>query len=153
MDTKTLLISFLMLLFSCDLFSLTFDDNLCVEDSIKNQVKKLPSRFIFLENRKPEKDLTNLMLLSGPTYYVDDSLNSIYKKEKVLASIFAFPLPFGFVGSHRVVLGTKPWVPVAYVLTFGGGLGLLPLVDFFVIVFNKDKDKYKNNPSIFMWMR
>ena len=53
-----------------------------------------------------------------------------FKKEKLIASILAFPIPFGFSGLHRIYLGSEPWVPVAYLLTGGGGFGLLPLLDF-----------------------
>lgn len=73
-------------------------------------------------------------------------------QKKLVSALFAFPFPFGFMGAHRVMLGTKPWVPVVYVATLGGCFGLLPLIDFFVITFSKDISKYENNPSIFMWI-
>jgi TM2 domain-containing membrane protein YozV len=73
-------------------------------------------------------------------------------KKKLVSALFAFPFPFGFMGAHRIMLGTKPWVPVAYVITFGGCFGVLPLIDFFVITFSKDISKYENNPTIFMWL-
>jgi TM2 domain-containing membrane protein YozV len=75
------------------------------------------------------------------------------KKKKIVSAIFAFPFPFGFMGAHRVMLGTSPWVPVVYVATFGGCFGLLPLIDFFVITFTKDIEQYENNPHIFMWVK
>jgi TM2 domain-containing membrane protein YozV len=74
------------------------------------------------------------------------------KKKKFVSALFAFPFPFGFMGAHRVMLGTKPWVPVVYVATFGGCFGLLPMIDFFVITFSKDISQYENNPHIFMWV-
>ena len=75
------------------------------------------------------------------------------KKKKTVAAIFAFPFPFGFMGAHRVMLGTAPWVPVVYAATFGGCFGLLPLIDFFVITFSNDISEYENNPHIFMWVK
>ena len=75
------------------------------------------------------------------------------KKKKRIAALCAFPFPFGFVAAHRVMLGTKPWVPVVYVATFGGCFGLLPLIDFCVILFSKDITQYENNPNIFMWLK
>ena len=75
------------------------------------------------------------------------------KKKKRIAALCAFPFPFGFVAAHRVMLGTKPWVPVVYVATFGGCFGLLPLIDFCVISFSKDITQYENNPNIFMWLK
>ena len=74
-------------------------------------------------------------------------------KKKFISALFAFPFPFGFMGAHRVMLGTKPWVPVVYVATFGGCFGVLPLIDFFVIAFSKDITQYENNPNIFMWLK
>lgn len=75
------------------------------------------------------------------------------KRKKLVAAITAFPFPFGFVGAHRVMLGTSPWVPVVYTATFGGCFGLIPLIDFFVIAFSKDISAYENNPHIFMWVK
>ncbi len=75
------------------------------------------------------------------------------RREKLITAIAAFPFPFGFVGAHRVILGTKPWVPVVYVATFGGCFGILPMIDFFVIVFDKDIEKFENNPNVFMWTK
>ena len=51
-------------------------------------------------------------------------------KKKFISALFAFPFPLGFMGAHRVMLGTKPWVPVVYAATFGGCFGVLPLIDF-----------------------
>ena len=75
------------------------------------------------------------------------------KKKKFVSALFAFPFPLGFMGAHRVMLGTKPWVPVVYVATFGGCFGILPLIDFFVITFSKDIEQFENNPNIFMWLK
>ena len=80
-------------------------------------------------------------------------IKEIQQKKKWVTAIFAFPFPFGFVAAHRVMLGTKPWIPIMYVATFGGGFGLLPLVDFFVILFSKDLEQYENNPNLFMWIK
>ena len=74
-------------------------------------------------------------------------------KKKFVAALFAFPFPFGFMGGHRIMLGTKPWVPIVYVATFGGCFGVLPLIDFFVILCSKDIEEYENNPNIFMWLK
>lgn len=75
------------------------------------------------------------------------------KKRKLISALLAFPFPFGFVGAHRVMLGTGPWVPVVYVATLGGCFGLLPLIDFCFITFSKDITPYENNTHIFMWIK
>jgi TM2 domain-containing membrane protein YozV len=77
------------------------------------------------------------------------------KKEnkKLVAAILAFPVPFGFLGLHRIYLGTDPWVPVIYLVTFGGGM-ILPLIDFVAIICaNKEEmKKYEGNGKLFMWI-
>ncbi len=75
------------------------------------------------------------------------------KNKKVMAAILAFPFPFGIVGLHRIYLGTAPHVPIVYIGTFGGVLGILPFIDFCVIMLDKDFDRYMNNNKIFMWVK
>lgn len=97
------------------------------------------------------------LFITSDGLLVSDSLKKGDKKEmnkkKLISAFFAFPFPLGFMGAHRVMLGTKPWVPVVYVATFGGCFGVLPLIDFFVITFTKDIEQYENNPNIFMWLK
>jgi len=95
------------------------------------------------------KSAEQLIIIKQTPEVAKDSL----LRKKLIASFFAFPFPFGFMGAHRIMLGTKPWVPVVYVATFGGCFGLLPLIDFCVIVFSKDIEQYENNPNIFMWVK
>jgi TM2 domain-containing membrane protein YozV len=57
----------------------------------------------------------------------------------------------GPFGAHRIYLGTETRVPVFYTLTLGGGLGVLPAIDLFCILFTKDLDRYYANDQIFMW--
>jgi hypothetical protein len=73
--------------------------------------------------------------------------------KRFIAACLALPLPVGFLGAHRIFLGTNPYIPVAYVATLGGCLGIIPTIDFFVIVFTRDLDKYTDNPRMFMWMK
>ncbi len=77
----------------------------------------------------------------------------INRRKKIITAIFAFPLPFGFVGAHRVLLGCKPWVPVVYIATFGGCFGILPLIDFCAIISTKNLVKYENNENVFMLLK
>lgn len=74
------------------------------------------------------------------------------KNKKITAAILAFPFPFGIVGLHRIYLGTAPYVPIAYIGSVGGVFGILPFIDFCVIVLDKDIERYNNNSKIFMWV-
>ena len=58
----------------------------------------------------------------------------------------------GPLGGHRIYLGTSMYVPIAYTLTIGGGFGVLPLIDAFVIIFTDDLSKYINNDKVIMWI-
>lgn len=79
--------------------------------------------------------------------------NKTKKGEKATAAILAFPLPFGALGLHRIYLGTKPYVPVVYIGTVGGCFGILPFIDFTMILLDKDLEKFKSNNKVFMWVK
>ncbi len=74
------------------------------------------------------------------------------KNKRLTAAILAFPFPFGIVGLHRIYLGCPPYVPVVYIASLGGIFGFLPLIDFCVLTFGKDFEKYSNRGSVFMWV-
>lgn len=75
------------------------------------------------------------------------------KGEKITAAALSFPLPFGVLGLHRIYLGTKPYVPVVYIGTVGGCFGILPFIDFTMILLDKDLEKFKSNNKVFMWVK
>lgn len=75
------------------------------------------------------------------------------QNKKIVAALLAFPFPFGIVGLHRIYLGTKPYVPVVYIASLGGIFGILPLIDFFAIIFDKDFESYNENGKVLMWVR
>lgn len=77
-----------------------------------------------------------------------------HKKHRLIAALLAFPL--GVFGLHRAYLGTSFYVPVIYIFTLGGGLGVLPFIDFMMILLSKDEEfhtKYTHNRYIFMWRK
>lgn len=74
------------------------------------------------------------------------------RNKRITAAVLAFPIPFGIVGLHRIYLGTAPYVPVVYVASLGGVLGILPFIDFCVLILDKDPDRYLNNKKVFMWV-
>lgn len=72
------------------------------------------------------------------------------EKDAIVAIVLDFFL--GGFGVHRFYLGTEVMTGVGYILTCGGIFGIVPLVDFVVLIINnKDISKYVNNPKFFMW--
>ena len=106
-------------------------------------------------------DSTSMIMYSENISVDDKNPNPIFqlfrKKQKlnkrITSAVLAFPFPFGIVGLHRIYLGTKPHVPVAYIASLGGVFGVLPLIDFLVITFGKDFDHYRDNGKVFMWIK
>ncbi len=88
-----------------------------------------------------------------PNRLVPLAVNGIKKhageNKRLVAS--ALTIALGPFGAHRLYLGTEPEVPVAYTLTLGGGLGILPVIDLGHILFTKDLSRYENNVHVFMW--
>ncbi len=82
--------------------------------------------------------------LKFPT--LDFNLKKRTKGKAILMAVLTGPL-----GGHRLYLGTKPYVPIIYAVTLGGGFGLLPAVDIVVIILSKDLTQYYNNPKVIMW--
>ncbi|MCX8080118.1 MAG: TM2 domain-containing protein [Bacteroidia bacterium] len=76
----------------------------------------------------------------------------ITRHQRFVAAALAFPFPFGIVGLHRIYMGTRPHVPVLYIATFGGAFGVLPFIDFCILMLDKKAERYFNNPRLFMWI-
>jgi TM2 domain-containing membrane protein YozV len=74
------------------------------------------------------------------------------KNKKAVALLLAFPFPFGIVGLHRIYMGCAPYIPVAYIGSLGGVFGILPFIDFCVLLATKDLDEFSNSSKIFMWV-
>ena len=86
-----------------------------------------------------------------------NSLIKIFKKriqrtKRAIASVLAFPLPFGVLALHRIYLSTAPHVPVVYIGSVGGVFGILPCIDFCLITLDPDINRFFNNGRIFMWI-
>jgi TM2 domain-containing membrane protein YozV len=72
------------------------------------------------------------------------------QKDAVVAIVLDFFL--GGLGIHRFYLGTELLTGLGYILTCGGIFGIVPLIDFVVLIINnKDIGPYVNNPKFFMW--
>ena len=73
-------------------------------------------------------------------------------KDAIVAIVLDFFL--GGFGIHRFYLGTETLTGLGYILTCGGIFGIVPLVDFVVLIIdNKDISPYVNNPKFFMWSK
>ena len=71
-------------------------------------------------------------------------------KDVVVALLLDFFL--GGLGIHRFYLGTKTMTGIGYILTCGGIFGIVPLIDFIVLIIdNDDISPYIDNPKFFMW--
>jgi len=81
----------------------------------------------------------------------DKLVLKLKRRKKIIASILAFPFPFGIIGLHRLYLGCKPYVPLAYIALLGGELGIIPFIDFVVLITTKDVKKFQDNPNLIMW--
>jgi len=61
----------------------------------------------------------------------------------------------GEFGIHRYILGTKSNMWIYYTCTCGGIFGIVPFVDFWVLIIDglilKNESKYMNNEKFFMW--
>ena len=72
------------------------------------------------------------------------------EKDAIVAIVLDFFL--GGLGIHRFYLGTETLTGLAYIFTCGGIFGIVPLVDFVVLIIdNKDISPYINNPKFVMW--
>lgn len=114
-------------------------------DSVCNVIVMEDSTRFFLELKTDEKISPNTFLLR-----IKEKIE-IHKK--LISAVLAFPLPLGVVGAHRIYLGSKPYIPIVYIATVGGCFGILPLIDFVVILFTKKEalEKFENNNKVFMW--
>ncbi len=76
-----------------------------------------------------------------------------HKKHRLIAALLAFPV-LGIFGLHRIYMHTAPIVPLVYIATAGGLFGVLPFIDFVLILLNKDIHlTYTSNPHLFMWQK
>ena len=93
---------------------------------------------------------SNLVNASGNSAGFQAAAYSANDKNFVAAILLNFFL--GGLGIHRLYLGTETLTWVGYILTCGGIFGIVPLVDFIVlIIHNDDLSPYVDNPKFFMW--
>ncbi len=93
-----------------------------------------------------DAQLDQMLLIS-----MEDTLGQRRENPRWVAAMLTVGL--GLFGVHRMYLGTDMKVPIIYVLTLGGGLGVLPMIDLLAILFTKDLEPYKDNGKVFMWAK
>lgn len=88
--------------------------------------------------------------LSAVPSNIPTSMIAPKEKDAVVAIVLDFFL--GGLGIHRFYLGTKTMTGIGYILTCGGIFGVVPLIDFIVLIIdNQDISPYIDNPKFFMW--
>lgn len=68
---------------------------------------------------------------------------------------FALCWVLGGLGIHRHYMGTAGWMWAAYLFTFGGIFGIVPFVDWIVLLIGaieNDISSYVGNTKFFMWL-
>lgn len=92
----------------------------------------------------------NATELTNVASNVSSAVMASKDKDAVVAIVLDFFL--GGLGIHRFYLGTETLTGLGYILTCGGIFGIVPLIDFVVLIIdNKDISAYVNNPKFFMW--
>ncbi|MBW8327266.1 MAG: TM2 domain-containing protein [Prolixibacteraceae bacterium] len=92
----------------------------------------------------------NATELSSGASSVSSAVMASKEKNAVVAIALDFFL--GGLGIHRFYLGTETLTGLGYILTCGGIFGIVPLIDFIVLIIdNEDISAYVNNPKFFMW--
>lgn len=92
----------------------------------------------------------NATELSTASSSVSSAVMASKDKDAVTAIVLDFFL--GGLGIHRFYLGTETLTGLGYILTCGGIFGIVPLVDFIVLIIDRDDiGQYIDNPKFFMW--
>ena len=123
----------------------------CAEPSSYTQIEKNGEASLWKIYPAPDSMTVSDSLLSKADK--TELKDKLKRRKKIFATLLAFPIPFGIIGLHRIYLGTKPYVPLVYIATIGGAVGIIPFIDFIVLLLEKDISKYENNPNIVMWAK
>jgi len=124
-----------------------------------SNTNELKEDFFLQQINHDQKKIILFHQLSDDSLLIQDSVKTekeklilkLNRRKKIISSILAFPFPFGIIGLHRIYLGSKPYVPLAYIASLGGELGIIPFIDFMVLISSKDVKKFQDNPNLIMW--
>ncbi len=98
-------------------------------------------------------EATEISLMSAFDLNSFNGTNQVLdEKDPVIAFVLASVL--GYLGIHRLYLGTEPVVVILYIVT-AGGCGIITLIDWvqllLVLLDEKDLGPYIDNPHFIMW--
>jgi len=114
-------------------------------DGYKLDQDKIDARF----SAATEMSLISALDING----LQGTQQVLNEKDPVMALVLATVL--GYLGIHRLYLGTKPVVVVLYIIT-AGGCGIITLIDWIMLLMvliddEKDLGPYIDNPGFIMW--
>ena len=91
--------------------------------------------------------------------FIEDSSTQVLGTDSIVPTVkfkrgkaILFTIFTGFLGGHRIYLGTHHRTPILYSVTLGG-LGILPVIDLIHIIFTKDISVYEDKTQIIMWSK
>jgi TM2 domain-containing membrane protein YozV len=114
----------------------------CLADTSHKKTLSAPGKIVQQQKKQQADTVTT----------INGKKIAFHKKHRFIAAVLALPFPFGIFGLHRIYMHTSAVVPVVYIATLGGGLGILPFIDFVLILLNKDiHTNYTSNKHLFMW--
>lgn len=121
-------------------------------DSLLNIIK-LETDINYKDSLSSIIDLSGLkkIQIPGEHIFINNCNKGFYLKETknkgtaIILNIFT-----GILGGHRIYLGSKPVVIIAYACTFGF-FGIVTIIDLVHLIIKKDISPYENNDKIFMW--
>jgi TM2 domain-containing membrane protein YozV len=115
---------------------------------------KLSAANYTADDQKIDQMLVNAPEKVNPAFtaMLPTSGMEVAASEKTAPIALVLDFFLGGLGVHRFYLGTATMTGIGYILTCGGIFGIVPLVDFIVLIINMDDiSQYINNPKFFMW--
>ena len=91
--------------------------------------------------------------IDPPTQQINNTITQQINKDPVVAWLLSFPA--GIFGLHRAYLGTSGKTVFLYIITAGGFLGIVPMLDWILLlkgIQNGDVSNYIGNRKFIMWL-
>ncbi len=98
-------------------------------------------------------DINRLEAIAFSYVQADTLLMPSHGKDPIVAWLINFP--GGMLGLHRWYLGAKPRVMIWYIVSIGGFFGIVPMVDWILLlqgIQKGDISPYVNNSKFLMWL-